>query len=75
MGPDIFKLQREILGKRGSDLNYTGETTRHFDKDIDSLFPFLKRVFDKSTQDQRTDLLGKLNDVLKSEKKKPAIAK
>ena len=66
LGPDIFKLQREILGKRGSDLNYTGETTRNFDKDIDSLFPFLKRVFDKSTQDQRTDLLGKLNDVLKS---------
>ena len=68
LGSEIFKIQREILGKRGSDLNFTGETTRDFDKNIDGLFPFLKRTFDKTTKDQRTKLLGKLNDVLKSGK-------
>ena len=69
MPDDVFAEARAAKGRRGVDVNKASETIRGLDKEIDAIFPLMKRAFDRSgTAAARKDLLKKIDDVLVSGK-------
>jgi hypothetical protein len=63
---EYFDIERLEKGRRSVDLNLAQEISRTLDQDIDSIFPAWKTVADKKTAKQRTESLGKINDLLLS---------
>jgi hypothetical protein len=63
---EFFDIERQQTGRRSVDLNLSQEISRTLDQDIDSIFPAWKTVADKKTAKQRTESLGKINDLLLS---------
>jgi len=63
---DFFRLERESIGIRASDVNRAQEISRGVDRHIDGMFPFLKPIYEKATIKSRTDLMKSLNDTLLS---------
>jgi hypothetical protein len=68
MTPELFKAQREIIGKKYSDINFAQNASRNLNKKIDGLFPWTQRLFDRTTKEKRKQLLEVLNDGLISGK-------
>ena len=63
--PEQFFLTKgEQLGKKSADLNRAVELSRNVDRDIDRMFPFLKRNFSKSTKAEKGQILDDLEGVL-----------
>ena len=66
---DVFAETRVAKGRRGVDTNKAMEPIRGLDKEIDAIFPLMKRAFDRSgTAAARKDLLKTIDDVLVSGK-------
>jgi hypothetical protein len=63
---EYFDIERQQIGKRSVDINLAQQVSRDLDKDIDSIFPAWKTVANKLTAKQRTESLGKINDLLLS---------
>jgi hypothetical protein len=63
---EYFDIERLEKGRRSVDLNLAQEISRTLDQDIDSIFPAWKTIADKKTAKQRTESLGKINDLLLS---------
>ena len=66
MTPELFEAQRKIIGQKYADINVAQTISRNLNKKIDGLFPFMQRTFDRSTKNQRKELLSLLNDGLVS---------
>ena len=66
MTPELFEAQRKIIGQKYSDINVAQTIARNLNKKVDGLFPFMQRTFDRSTKNQRKELLELLNDGLVS---------
>ena len=63
---DFFDLERGQIGQRSADLNRAQEIQRGVDKEIDAIFPFIKKGLDKTPEAARKDFYKQLNDVLLS---------
>jgi len=68
MTPELFKAQREIIGKKYADINFAQTVSRNLNKRIDAIFPWTKRIFDRTAQANRKEFLNVLNDGLTSGK-------
>jgi hypothetical protein len=68
MTPELFKAQREIIGKKYADINFAQTVSRNLNKKIDGIFPWTKRIFDRTATTQRKEFLEVLNDGLTSGK-------
>ena len=66
MTPELFEAQRKIIGQKYADINVAQTIARNLNKKVDGLFPFMQRTFDRSTKNQRKELLELLNDGLVS---------
>ena len=61
---EFFLTAGEQKGKRAADLNRAVQLSRAVDKDVDRMFPALKRMFSKSTRAEKDKILGDLEDVM-----------
>ena len=61
---EFFLSAGEQKGKRAADLNRAVELSRAVNRDVDRMFPLLKRTFSKSTKVEKNKLLGDLEDVM-----------
>ncbi len=62
----FFDLERGQIGERSADLNRAQEIQRGVDKEIDAIFPYIKKSIDKTPEAARKDFYKQLNDVLLS---------
>jgi len=60
----FFLTAGEQKGKRAADLNRAVELSRAVDRDVDRMFPAMKRMLDKSTGEEKYKMLGDLEDVM-----------
>jgi hypothetical protein len=60
----FFLTAGEQKGKRAADLNRAVQLSRAVDKDVDRMFPAMKRMLDKSTREEKYKMLGDLEDVM-----------
>jgi len=60
----FFLTAGEQKGKRAADLNRAVQLSRAVNRDVDRMFPLLKRMFSKSTKAEKNQLLGDLEDVM-----------
>ena len=63
---DFFDLERVQIGQKQADLNRAQEIQRGVDKEIDAIFPFIKKGLDKTPEVARKDFYKQLNEVLLS---------
>ena len=63
-----FLTKREMLGKKGKDLNRAVELSRAVDRDIDRIFPNIKSTFNTTTRTEKFQLYKDLDDLLFSGK-------
>jgi len=63
---DFFDLERVQIGQKQADLNRAQEIQRGVDKEIDAIFPFIKKGLDRTPEVARKDFYKQLNDVLLS---------
>ena len=66
--PQLFKAQREMMGQKYADVNFAQTVSRNLNKRIDAIFPWTKRIFDRTAQANRKEFLNVLNDGLTSGK-------
>ncbi len=63
--PEQFFLTKgEQTGKRAADLNRAVQLSRAVDRDVDRMFPAIKRMFSKSTKAEKGKILGDLEEVM-----------
>ena len=63
--PEQFFLTKgEQMGKRSADLNRAVELSRAVDRDVDRMFPAIKRMFSRSTRAEKDKILGDLEEVM-----------
>ena len=63
--PEQFFLTKgEQTGKRASDLNRSVELSRAVDRDMDRIFPSIKRMFSTSLRKEKDEMLGDLEEVM-----------
>jgi hypothetical protein len=62
----FFDLERGQIGERSADLNRAQEIQRSVDKEIDAIFPYIKKGIDQTPEVARKDFYKQINDVLLS---------
>ncbi len=63
--PEQFFLTKgEQMGKRSADLNRAMELSRAVDRDVDRMFPAMKRMLSRSTRAEKDKILGDLEEVM-----------
>ena len=65
---EFFDEENIIKGLKASDVNLAQEVSRDITKDIDSIFPNLKSMYDQSTIDAKKKVMKEINDLLLSGK-------
>ena len=61
---EIFEGKRLEIGRGMADVNQAEEIVKQIDREVDKVFPFYKRVANKSVQKEKADLLANMNDVM-----------
>ena len=64
---EIFESKMAEKGATMADTNRAMELVKNIDRQVDSMFPMFKSIFDKSTTKNRTEIYKTLNDVLFSD--------
>jgi hypothetical protein len=70
----FFDLERGQIGERSADLNRAQEIQRSVDKEIDAIFPYIKKGIDQTPEVARKDFYKQINDVLLSGNLEKGIA-
>ena len=70
----FFDLERGQIGERSADLNKAQEIQRSVDKEIDAIFPYIKKGIDQTPEVARKDFYKQINDVLLSGNLEKGIA-
>ena len=66
--PEFFRSERASIGKRSADAAAARNISRTLDRDIDSIFPAMKTVFNKQSAESRNGFLEEINKLLLSGK-------
>ena len=61
---EIFEAKMAEKGATMADTNRAMELVKNIDRQVDSIFPTFKSLFDKSSTKRRTDIYKELNDLL-----------
>ena len=65
--PEFFRTERGMIGKRSADVA-ARNISKTLDRDIDSIFPAMKTVFNKQSAESRNGFLEEINKLLLSGK-------
>lgn len=65
---EFFELERKTIGQRSADVNRAQNIARETNKQIDSLFPSFKSIFNETTIKQKKELNKVVNNALISGK-------
>ena len=60
----FFDLERGQIGERSADLNRAQEIQRSVDKEIDAIFPYIKKGIDQTPEAARKDFYKQINDAI-----------
>ena len=61
---ELFEGKRTEIGRGMADVNRAKELVKDIDRQVDKIFPFYKRVADKTMQKDKDKLLADINDVM-----------
>ena len=64
---EIFESKMAEKGATMADTNRSMELVKNIDRQVDSMFPTIKSLFDKTTEKRKADIYKQLNDVLFSD--------
>ena len=61
---EIFEAKMAEMGSTMADTNRAMELVKNIDRQVDTMFPIFKSLFDKSGTQRKADIYKQLNDVL-----------
>ena len=61
---EIFEAKMAEMGSTMADTNRAMELVKNIDRQVDTMFPAFKSIFDKSGPQRRADIYKELNDLL-----------
>ena len=61
---EIFEAKMAEMGSTMADTNRAMELVKNIDRQVDTMFPAFKSIFDKSGTQRRADIYKELNDLL-----------
>jgi len=64
---EVFEAKMAETGATMADTNRAMQLVKNIDKQVDTMFPTVKSLFDKTTETRKSDIYKKLNDVLFSD--------
>jgi len=64
---EVFEAKMAETGATMADTNRAMELVKNIDRQVDTLFPTIKSLFDKTTEKRKADIYKGLNDVLFSD--------